>query len=60
MTSAEFKAALAAAGMTRRSLACVLGVHIVTVNRWATGALPVPMYASAYLTLATPKVASLG
>lgn len=52
MTFAEFLSALAAAGMSRRSLADVLGVHIVTVNRWATGALPVPMYASAYLELA--------
>jgi DNA-binding transcriptional regulator YiaG len=52
MTSAEFKAALAAAQLSRRSLALTLGVHVVTVNRWACGVLDVPQYAAAYLILA--------
>lgn len=51
MTDSEFKALLAAAGLSRRLLAEVLGVHIVTVNRWACGDLAVPKYAAAYLQL---------
>lgn len=49
MTSAEFRAALAALGETQASLARTLGVHPMTVMRWANGHLAVPQYVQAYL-----------
>jgi DNA-binding transcriptional regulator YdaS (Cro superfamily) len=42
MTNTEFRAALAALGMSQRSLALELGVHPVTVAHWARGARPIP------------------
>jgi DNA-binding transcriptional regulator YiaG len=51
MTKTEFHDALKATGLTQRALAQELGVAVSTVNRWATGGLPIPKYASAYLGL---------
>lgn len=53
MTAAEFRAALKRLGLTQLALAGLerLGVHKATVNAWATGKVPVPRYASAYLEL---------
>ena len=52
MTPDEFRAALKALGLRQKWLAERLGVATTTVNRWATGELPVPRYAVAYLGLA--------
>ena len=49
MTPGEFREALRGLGLTQRALAARLGVIPVTVSRWATGQLPVPQYAVAYL-----------
>jgi transcriptional regulator with XRE-family HTH domain len=51
MTADEFRAALKACGLRQNALAELLGVHIMTVNKWAKGLLPVAPYAVAYLDL---------
>lgn len=51
MTPAEFRAALKALGMSQRRLAQVWGVDPVTVNRYATGKLPIPPIAAFALRL---------
>jgi DNA-binding transcriptional regulator YiaG len=51
MTSKELRAALRALGLQQRQLADRLDVTKRSVNRWATGDLPVPGYAEAYLKL---------
>ena len=49
MTAAELRARLNELGWTQRHLAKMLGITPRTVNRWATGALEVPVYCAAYL-----------
>jgi DNA-binding transcriptional regulator YdaS (Cro superfamily) len=44
MSAAEFRAALKTLGLRQSWLAERLGVSVSTVNRWATGALPVAPY----------------
>jgi DNA-binding transcriptional regulator YdaS (Cro superfamily) len=44
MTPAEFRAALKTLGLRQSWLAERLGVSVSTVNRWATGAVPVAPY----------------
>lgn len=51
MTSAEFRAALAELGLSQAQLSRTLGVHPMTVMRWANGHLVVPRYVAAYLAL---------
>jgi DNA-binding transcriptional regulator YiaG len=51
MTSKELRAALRALGLQQRQPADQLDVTKRSVNRWATGDLPVPGYAEAYLKL---------
>lgn len=51
MTTNEFRAAMKALGLSQRDLAFRLGVALSTVSAWATGKVPVPKYASAYLEL---------
>jgi len=45
MTAPELRAALKSLSLSQRSLAERLGVEPATVNRWATGKVPVPQYA---------------
>ena len=45
MTAPELRAALKSLNLSQRSLAERLGVEPATVNRWATGNVPVPQYA---------------
>lgn len=42
MTGAQFKKALAAAGLSQRAAAKKFGVNERTVRRWASGEDPVP------------------
>jgi len=51
MTPTEFRAALKSLSLSQRSLAERLGVEPATVNRWATGKVPVPQYAVYVLEL---------
>jgi len=51
MTPTEFRAALKSLSLSQRSLAERLGVEPATVNRWATGKVPVPQYAAYVLEL---------
>ena len=51
MTGREFRAALEALGVTQRWFADALGVGARQVNRWASGAVPVPRYALLVLAL---------
>lgn len=51
MTSAEFRAALAALNLRQSWLAERLGINPTTVNRWATGAAPVAPYVPYVLEL---------
>lgn len=44
MTAEEFRGALKMLGIRQRWLAERLGVAVSTVNRWATGDLPVATY----------------
>jgi hypothetical protein len=45
----EFRAALARLGLLQRQASIVLGVHHVTLRRYATGALPIPLVIARYL-----------
>lgn len=45
MTQDELRAYLAARSMSQRALARLLGVHPVTIARWATGVYPIPRWA---------------
>lgn len=47
----EFRETLARLRLRQSALAKELGVHPVTVSRWANGALPIPQYVVAYLRL---------
>lgn len=51
MTPDEFRAALKDLGIRQGWLAGRLGVHPVTVSKWANGTLAVPPYASFALEL---------
>ena len=51
MTPAELRTALKSLNLSQRSLAERLGVEPATVNRWATGKVPVPQYAAYVLEL---------
>ena len=51
MTGPEFKAALRGLSISQRELASRTGITVNTVNRWATGGLPVPRYAEYILEL---------
>lgn len=51
MTAPEFRAALKSLGLRQRWLAERLGVNKTTVNRWATGELPVAPYVPFVLEL---------
>lgn len=42
MTSTEFRAALAALGMSQARLARTLGIDKVTTHRWANDVVPAP------------------
>jgi DNA-binding transcriptional regulator YdaS (Cro superfamily) len=55
MTYREFRAALGQLRLSQVAFAATLGVHPVTVARWAGGALAVPRYAAAYLELAIER-----
>lgn len=48
----DLAAALTALRWSKGELADRLGVHRNTVSAWATGKVPLPMYAKAYLSLA--------
>ena len=49
MTALEFTTTLRSLGLSQIAFARELGLNVNTVNRWATGKLPVPQYAVAYL-----------
>jgi transcriptional regulator with XRE-family HTH domain len=51
MTASEFRSALKELGITQFWLAIQLGVAISTVNRWATGEVPVSPYVPFVLKL---------
>jgi DNA-binding transcriptional regulator YiaG len=51
MTPDEFRAALKELGIRQGWFAARLGVHPVTVSKWAHGTLEVPRYASFALEL---------
>ena len=51
MSSAEFRAALAALRLRQSWLAERLGIDATTVNRWATGKTPVASYVPFVLEL---------
>jgi len=51
MTAGEFRAALESLQIRQNWLADRLGIEISTVNRWATGRLPVPQYVAFCLSL---------
>jgi len=51
VTGPEFKAALRGLSISQRELASRTGITVNTVNRWATGGLPVPRYAEYILEL---------
>lgn len=51
MTGEEFQAALLTLNMTRAALSREVGVHRVTLQRYANGALPVPRLLQRYLEL---------
>ena len=53
MTPAELHAAFTSLGWRQNDLCRRLGVTPTTVSRWSTGATPIPVYASAYLRLAS-------
>jgi transcriptional regulator with XRE-family HTH domain len=52
MTPTALKDSLKALGWSQSRLAVALGVTKTTVSRWATGQIPIPQYAVAYLALA--------
>jgi len=49
MNPDEFRALLARLGLLQRQASIVLGVHHVTLRRYATGALPIPLVVAHYL-----------
>jgi transcriptional regulator with XRE-family HTH domain len=51
MTPIDFRTELKALGLTQRNVAVYLGLARSTVNAWATGKVPVPQYAVAWLEL---------
>jgi hypothetical protein len=51
MTAKQFRDELKTLGVRRQWLADRLGVHWVTVGKWASGTLAVPAYASFALEL---------
>jgi len=51
MTSDELRAALARLQLRQVALAAALGVHRVTVARWASGRVEVPRHVAAWLAL---------
>jgi DNA-binding transcriptional regulator YiaG len=55
MTGEEFKAALARLRLRQAAFARRLGLHEVTVSRWATGSRRIPNYIVAYLELAESR-----
>jgi DNA-binding transcriptional regulator YiaG len=52
MTASELRAALQRLRLRQGAFAALLGVHRVTVGRWANSELEVPGYVAAYLALA--------
>jgi len=57
MTHTEFRAALKSLELRQRWLAHRLGVSVSTVNRWATGELPVAPYVPFVLDLLAEREA---
>jgi DNA-binding transcriptional regulator YiaG len=57
MTANEFRAALARLRLRQTAFAETLGVHRVSVNRWANGKETIPRYAIAWLELQEQLVA---
>jgi len=55
LTAAELRAALETLGKSQGDLMRELSVRPETVNRWATGKVPVPGTAAAYLNLLLNK-----
>ena len=51
MTHSEFRAALKSLDLKQRWLAHRLGISVSTVNRWATGEIPVAPYVPFVLDL---------
>jgi transcriptional regulator with XRE-family HTH domain len=51
MTNLEFRSTLKSLGIRQRWLAERLGMAPQTINRWATGELPVPPYVPFVLEL---------
>jgi DNA-binding transcriptional regulator YiaG len=51
MTAQEFRDELKECGLSQTDFAHRLDIAVSTVNRWASGELPVPGYAQAYLRL---------
>ena len=49
MTALDLTTTLRSLGLTQAQFASELGVHVQTVNRWATGKIAVPRYVIAYL-----------
>lgn len=45
MTPNDFTAALDDFGLSQKAFARLTGMHTTTVSRWATGVLPVPLWA---------------
>lgn len=59
MTPADFRATLATLRFTQRAVARDLNVDPTTVNRWATGRLPVPPRPRAWLAAQARILAAL-
>jgi DNA-binding transcriptional regulator YiaG len=51
----RFRAGLRTLDLSQKELAKRLGIDLRTINRWATGKLPVPQYAIAYIELLDEK-----
>jgi DNA-binding transcriptional regulator YiaG len=45
LSARQFRARLKDAGISQQKFALWLGIHYVTVNRWANGHVEVPRYA---------------
>jgi DNA-binding transcriptional regulator YiaG len=51
LTARQFRNRLQTAGVSQQKFALFLGIHFVTVNRWANGHVEVPRYAGILVDL---------
>ncbi len=51
ISNEDLRLLLKGIGWSQRKFSGAIGVGTDTVNKWATGKLPVPLYASEYLRL---------